>query len=165
MTIDLFQPIFEKYLVMKGVDDEETLYDIQQYLSSETIDILPGGKVMSESINLLLYKDIVCGVHNEMITIEQALYQLVNAVDLYLALKGYLYATMDSYKVSTNFREVSAKISQISTKNELAQFYDYIITDTSWIPIQKEYRSCYAFLLINMVSMLVFGCPYGDSLE
>lgn len=162
MNIDTFRDIFIEYLTMKGIEDEEEIAGILQYLSEETAETYNDGKSMSEIINLLLYKDIVCGIKNNLVTTDQALYQLVNAVDLHLALKGYLYATMDAAKVSSNFRVISSKISDISSIEDLTSFYDFIETDSSWIPVQREYRPIYILLLVNMISLLTFDMCYAE---
>lgn len=159
-----FKPIMTEYLSRKGIENEGVQDEILHLVLDESYDSEPLPEYDREVLNLLLYKDIVVGLWNGTTTIEQSLYQLVNVVDLYLALKGYLYATMDSQKVSANFKKVSQKIDTLENEDEFQAFVNFVQTDKTWIPIQKEYRDIYVFLLINMVHLLYFDEGYEGEL-
>lgn len=159
-----FQPIMMEYLSRKGIRDEEVKEEIIRSVLGDSYDSKPLPEWDREVLNLLLYKDIVIGLWNGTTTIEQSLYQLINVVDLYLALKGYLYATMDSQKVSANFKKVAQKIDALETEEEFQSFVDFVQTDKTWIPLQKEYRYTYVFLLVHMIHLLYFDKGYEGEL-
>ena len=152
--MEQFIPAFTGYLNMKGIVDAEEQEMLIQQVAAETPNIDADGAQEVEILNMLLFKDIVCGLWNQRISTMQAMYQLVNATDLNLALKGYLYDSADSSKVSSNFKKIADKINTLGDDADFEAFKDLVLTDTTWVPLQKEYRPIYVFLLLNAASLL-----------
>lgn len=164
MYFQEFKTFYTDYLALKDYD-EETIESVLEHLSRDSAETYPDSDVMVDILCMLLFKDIICGIWNETVTVENAMYQLVTATDIHLALKGYLYETVDSSKLTHNFKIIVDRMSSIQTPEDAENFYAYLKVDTSWMPVQKEFRTIYAFLLMNMVCFVQFDMSYIEYID
>lgn len=111
-----------------------------------------------EYLNLLFFKDIVIGVWNQTSSIEQAVFQLVYAIDLELALHSLLLTG----KLEGKFKKLAQRISRIETVSDLKNTLQMIYDDISCIPVQREYRKICIFLLVNLLTLVYFNVSFAD---
>lgn len=164
MDKEQFEVFIIGYLDSKGITDIDSVQEMISFLTQDTVEVLQDGVLMLEALNILLFKDIILGLWNDTLKLEQALYQLINAVDLHLAFRNYLYKNVDSSIISYNFKLISNKMDAISTTDDFKSFLEYIDTDTSWVPIQKDYRFIFVYLLKNLLSFLYCDKAYDTLL-
>ena len=148
----LFQNVVTGFLELKGnsSDAEEMLDALFEYNTKEKTK-----EFYADYINLLFYKDIVYGVWNQKSTVEQAVFQLIYAIDLELFLQSLM--------VSPSAKKLIQEIDSIKDADDLSAFLYSLNDDMTWIPVLKEYRHIYVFLLINMITLVYFDCSFQDT--
>lgn len=157
---DLFENAVTGYLFLKRTDceAEDELHAMFNY-DTETRT----KEYYADYINLLFYKDIVCGVWNRKASVSQAVFQLLYAVDLELSLQSLLISPSEKENLADRFQKLIHQIESIKDVDSLSVVLNSLNDDMTWIPIQKEYRSIYTFLLINMITLVYFDCSFQDT--
>ena len=148
-----FRNVVTGYLALKDSeeDPEDILDALFEYNQNEH---------SNNYINLLFFKDIVNGIWNGTSTIEQAVFQVIYAVDLELALHGLLISP--SAKTTDKFKKLTQQLSSVETSKDLETILQLLHDDTTWIPIQKEYRKHYVFLITNLLTLVYFDTSFDD---
>ncbi len=156
---ELFRNVIKGYLTLKDIynDTDIILDSIFEY---NTFDM--SREVHSNYINLLFYKDIVYGIWNKTTSISQATFQILYSVDLELALHSILISPSEKENIENTFKKLIRKMESLKTTDDFFDVIHSISEDTTWIPIVKEYRKLYVFLLINMLTLTYFNCSFDD---
>lgn len=156
----LFQNVVTGFLELKGnsSDAEEMLDALFEYNTKEKTK-----EFYADYINLLFYKDIVYGVWNQKSTIEQAVFQLIYAIDLELFLQSLMVSPSAKENIADRFKKLIQEIDSIKDADDLSAFLYSLNDDMTWIPVLKEYRHIYVFLLINMITLVYFDCSFQDT--
>lgn len=157
---ELFRNVVTGYSNLKGnlYDAEEVLDAMFEY-NTET----RAKEFYADYINLLFYRDIVYGVWNEKASVSQAVFQLLYAVDLELSLQSLLISPSAKDNLADKFKKLIEQIESIEDASDLKAVLQSLNDDMTWIPILKEYRSIYTFLLINMITLVYFDCSFEDT--
>ena len=156
----LFQNVVTGFLELKrnSSDAEEILDALFEYNTKEKTK-----EFYADYMNLLFYKDIVYGVWNQKSTVAQAVFQLLYAVDLELSLQSLLISPSAKENLADKFKRLIQEIDSIKDADDLSTFLHSLNDDMTWIPILKEYRPIYTFLLINMITLVYFDCSFQDT--
>lgn len=157
-----FLPIYKNYLSLRGYDSEEDVEEIIDAVGSDTFVSFTYGNNALEAVNLMLFTDIVNGLWNKTLSTNVALYQLVNAVDIYSALKGFSYAGIENSAVSNEIQSLATMIDSVETEDDFYRIVDFIKVNKSIIPIQKDLKDFYIFLLLNMIHLIYFDTASPD---
>ncbi len=156
---ELFRNAVTGYCNLKGnLYDAEEVLDAMFAYSPETRT----KEFYADYINLLFYRDIVYGVWNKKASVSQAVFQLLYAVDLELSLQSLLISPSAKDNLADKFKKLIEQIESIEDATDLEIVLQALNDDMTWIPILKEYRSLYTFLLINMITLVYFDCSFQD---